>query len=556
MFKDFLRNGKVILLRRQTNIIAAAVVIAIFYGASMILGIFRDRLLVGRFYACCRTDLDVYWAAFRLPDTVFQLLVIGALSAAFIPVFSEYLLKDKKEAYQVASSVINILLLIFFFLVSVIFIFARPFSELITGAFSQSQISLMVILTRIMLVAQLFFLLSNFLTGMIQSHQRFLVPALAPVVYNLGIIFGILAFSSTLGIYAPTIGVVLGAFFHFLVQVPLMGKIGMTYRLSFNWHHPGVREIGKLMAPRSLALAIAQIEATVALFLATSLTAGSLTIFYLASHLMQLPVRLVGIPIGQATLPVLSQQGREELVEFKKIFLASFWQIIYLVLPATAILLILRIPIVRLAFGARGFPWQATILTGQALAIFSLAIIGQAIVQLLVRGFYALHNTKTPLLIGLVCTAINIFLSIWLTFSLGWGILGLATATSVASFLHAALLFFYLDRKVNFDKRPLLVSFAKMGSAAFATAVFLWVPMRVLDRFILDTTYTINLLILTIIATIVGLVVYFILSWFLKIEELKTLIGLAQKLGQWRKILGESEEILEPQVHSSGPTTT
>lgn len=550
MIKNFLRNGQALLFRRQTNIISAAAVIALFYGASMLLGILRDRLLVSHFYACCRADLDVYWAAFRLPDTVFQLLVIGALSAAFIPVFGDYLVKKKAEVYYLASSLINLLLVVFIFLVGLLFIFAKPLSELITGAFLSSQIDLMVNLTRIMLLAQFFFLLSNFLTGVIQSHQRFLVPALSPVVYNLGIILGIVVLSPFLGIYGPTWGVILGAFLHFLVQLPLVLKMGMKYQFSFDFRHPGVREVGRLMFPRSLALAIAQIEATVALFLATSLTTGSLTIFYLALHLMQLPVRLVGIPFGQATLPVLSQKGKDEILEFKRIFFASFWQILYLVLPFTAILLVLRVPIVRLAFGAKGFPWSATLLTAQALAVFSLAIVAQAAIQLLIRGFYALRDTKTPLFIGLVSVAINIFLSFYLTFNLGWNILGLAIATSLSSFLQAVLLLVFLNRRVGYEKREFWPPFLKMGTATVLTAIFLWIPMRVLDRFILNTAYTINLLILTLVATLVGLGVYLFLSWLLKIEELQAFVNLVRRMGQWQKVLEESEEILEPQIRS------
>lgn len=545
MVRNLLKNGTILFLRRQKNILSAAAAITFAYSASMVLGIIRDRLLVGRFYACCREDLDVYWAAFRLPDVIFQLLVIGALSAAFIPVFSEYLEKNKEEANHIASSVITLLTLIFFFLALVVFIFAEPLSSLITGAFSLDQIKLMSSLTRIMLLAQFFFLFSNFLTGVIQSHQRFLVPALSPVVYNLGIILGILVLSSAFGIYGPTFGVVLGALLHFLIQLPLAFRLGFSYRPSFDLHHPGVKEVGRLMLPRSLALAMGEIEATVALFLATSLTAGSLTLFYLAQHLMQLPVRLIGIPIGQAALPVLSQKSKKEFEEFKNIFLPSLFQILYLVLPATAILLVLRIPIVRLAFGARGFPWKATILTGQALALFTLAIIAQAAIQLLVRGFYALHDTKTPLYIGIFSVVVNVFLSVYLTFNLSWGILGLATAISLSSFLQAGLLFIFLNKKVlGFEKKEVVVPLIKMGLATFFTAVFLWIPMRVLDRFVFDTTRTINLIILTVIATLIGLLVYLLLSRLLKISQLEAYLSLIRRLGKWREVLEESEEVL------------
>lgn len=553
MVVNFFRNGKVLFLRRQSSILSAAAVITSAYGLSMLLGILRDRLLVARFYACCRTDLDSYWAAFRLPDFVFQLLVVGALSAAFIPVFSEYLEKNKKEAYRVSSSVVNIVFSAFLVVSCLIFIFARPLSSAITGGFTKAQLDLMVSLTRILILAQFFFLVSNFLTGIIQSHQRFLVPALSPVVYNLGIISGILFLSPLVGIYGPALGVVLGAVFHLLIQIPLALRLGFTYRpLTFNFRHPGVREIGRLMAPRVLSLAISQVGATVSLFLATSLAAGSLTIFYLAQHLMHLPVRLVGVPIGQAALPLLSKKRGKDLSEFKEIFLSSFWQILYLVLPATAILLVLRIPVVRIAFGARGFPWKATILTGKTLAFFTIAIISQAAIQLLVRAFYALHDTKTPLLIGFFSVVVNILLSVWLIFALSWGILGLAVAASVASFMQLFLLFVFLNRVVGgFERKRVTVPTFKMGMATFLTSFCLWFLMRFLDRFVLDTTRTINLLILTLVVTVLGLSVYILLSKIFKIPELEVFLALTRKIGKWQKILSESEEIIEPQARSA-----
>lgn len=548
MVRNLLQNGKVIFLRRQTNILSAAFVIMVTVLVSRLLGLLRDRLLAGRFFSGSEWQLDVYFAAFRLPDMIFQLLVIGALSAAFIPVFSEYLEKDKNEAHLVASSIINIVLTFFILLGLLIFVFAPQLCKLIAPSFSPEKIALMSSLTRLMLFAQAFFCVSNFLTGVIQSNQRFLVPALAPIAYNLGIIFGIIFLTPSFGIYGPTFGVVIGALLHFLVQLPLALKLGFSYiPTAWEFSHPGVKEIVRLMLPRTLALAISQIESTVAVFLATSLTAGSLTIFYFAQHLMNLPVGIFGATIGQAALPTLSQNtAKKDWEEFKKTFLSSFFQILYLVLPASAILLILRVPAVRLAFGAKNFPWQATILTGKTLAFFSIAIFSQSIIQVLVRGFYALRNTKTPLAIGAVGVAINVSLSVLLTFRLGFGVLGLALACSIASFIHAVFLFIFLDRAVGgFERKSVFIPLLKMGVATLATAFFLWIPMRILDRFILDTTRTINLIVLTVIATLVGLGVYFSLSLILKIEELTVLVGLAKRIGQWRQILSQSEEMID-----------
>ncbi|OGV89529.1 murein biosynthesis integral membrane protein MurJ [Microgenomates group bacterium RBG_19FT_COMBO_39_10] len=555
MLRSFWRNGSLIFSHKQVNILSAATVIMVAVAISRLLGLLRDRLLAGTFFGGQERQLDVYFAAFRLPDMIFQLLVLGALSAAFIPVFSRYLEKDEKEAYRLSSSVINFLMVVFILLALIVFVFARPLASLIAPAFSPAEINLMVDLTRIMLLAQIFFCVSNFLTGVIQSKQRFLVPALSPIVYNLGIIFGIVGLGHWFGIFGPTIGVVLGAFLHLIIQLPLALRLGLRYSFVFDWRHPGVREVVRLMLPRTFALAVNQIELTVAVFLATSLAAGSLSIFYFAQHLMNLPIGLFGTTIGQAALPTLSREsGEENFSKFKETFLASFNQILYLVLPASAILLVLRIPAVRIVFGAASFPWKATLLTGRVLAIFSISIFAQAVVQLLVRGFYALHDTKTPFWISVISVFANVVLSFLFIFRFDFGILGLAWATTIASFLQTGLLLILLNQAIGgFGKKELFIPVIKMSLATFLTAVALWIPMRFLDQFILDTTRTINLVILTIIATFSGVIVYFVLSYLFNITELKSFISLAKKLGRWQQVLKESEEIIT--TSSSQPTS-
>lgn len=549
--KNFLRNGKRIFSRKQVNILSAATVIMFAVSISRFLGLIRDRLLAGAFFGGQEWQLDVYFAAFRLPDMIFQLLVLGALSAAFIPVFSRYLEKNEKEAYHISSSLINFLMIIFLFLGILIFVFAQPLARLIAPNFSPTEVNLMVNLTRIMLLAQLFFCFSNFLTGVIQSHQRFLVPALAPIIYNLGIILGIVVFSRWIGIYGPTVGVVLGALFHLLIQLPLALKLGFRHVFVLDWRHPGVREAGRLMLPRTLALAVNQVELTVAVFLATSLAAGSLSIFYFAQHLMNVPIGLFGSTIGQAALPTLSRESKD-FDKFKETFLSSFLQILYLALPVSVILLVLRIPAVRIVFGAASFPWKATLLTSRVLAIFSISIFAQAAIQLLVRGFYALRNTKTPFWIGALAVSINVILSFVFILKLDFGILGLAWATSLASFFQASLLLIFLNRMVDgFDKRKLFIPIIKMGLATALTAVALWVPMRFLDQFILDTTRTINLIALTVVATFSGILVYLFFSYLLKIAELRVFVGLAKRIGRWQKVLKESEEIITAPVSQS-----
>ncbi|MFH0942776.1 MAG: murein biosynthesis integral membrane protein MurJ [Candidatus Beckwithbacteria bacterium] len=544
MVSTILNRGQSLFNRRQSSTLSAASILMAAVFLSRILGLLRDRFLAGAFFdATTSWQLDIYFAAFRLPDMIFQLLVVGALSAAFIPVFSKYLFKKQTEAWHIASSVITIGLVLFLILGSVLAIFSLPLSRLIAPSFTPANLQLMANLTRVLILAQAFFLISNFLTGILQSHHYFLVPALAPVAYNLGIIFGTVCLSPILGIYGPAVGVILGAFLHFLVQVPLTKSLGFRYQPIIDLHHPGVRRIGRLMLPRAIALAVSQIELTVAVFLATSLPAGSLAIFYFAQHLNALPVGLFGATIGQAALPSLAQNFSV------KSFLASLNQVLYLSLPAGMILLILRLPIVRLAFGTKNFPWQATLLTGQAVALFAVSVFAQAAIQILVRGFYALSNTRTPLYLAAVAVFTNVALSFVFVYSFGLGILGLALALSIASFIHSGLLLFFLARQVNGFPRPdLLIPFIKMSFAALITGFSLWVPLRLLDRYILNTTKTLDLIILSLITGLIGFSVYLLLSKLLKIKELDSFLGLIKRFLHLPKLLSQTDQILNNEL--------
>ena len=546
MVANIFKNSAKIFLRKQTNILSASMVLMMAVLMSGALGLIRNRLLAGTFYAQQRGDLDVYFAAFRLPDMIFQLLVMGVLSAAFIPIFSRYLDKNEDEAWRLASSVITLIGSIFFVFAAVIFLFAKPLSNLITPSFNQEEIRLMVRLIRIMLVGQFFFVISNFFTGILQSYQRFLVTALAPIAYNLGIVFGIIFLAPQFGIFGPTIGVVLGAFLHLLIQMPVLWRLGFSYKPIWSWAHKGVIKIASLMWPRTLSLAVSQIELTVAVFIATSLASGSLAIFYFAQQLGDLPVRLFGQTIGQATLPTLVKETETSMNNFKRIFLAGFLQILYFSLPAGVILIVLRIPLVRIAYGAKSFPWEATLLTGRVVAIFAVSIFTQAVIQILVRGFYALQDTVTPLIIGFITMLINVSLSFWLVFGLNLGIMGLSLAITLATLIQAVILFLFLSKKVKgFERELYLKPVAKMAAATFLTGIALWIPMRFLDRFVLDTTRTVQLVFLTIIAGGSGLGVYLLFSKLLNIKELSYFLKTMRRFGAWRRILAESEEVLD-----------
>lgn len=545
MFKKLFNNGIKLLTNRQTNILSAATFIFLAVFLSAVLGLVRTRLL-SSFFGAGR-ELDVYYAAFRIPDMLFQLLVMGALSSAFIPVFTGLVVeKNEQEAFKLTNICFNASLAIFLLFNLLVLVFSMPVSKMLAPGFSQADLVLMASLTRIMVSAQIFFIAGNFLTGVLQSFNHFFLPALAPVAYNLGIILGTVLLTPNFGIYGPTLGVAAGTILFFLIQLPLVLRLGYVYKPTLDFKNKNFLETLRLTIPRTLSLGVSQIEYTADLIIASLLTAGRYTIFNFALILMSVPIRLFGLSIGQASLPVLSglfAQNKKE--EFSAVLKSSIKQIFFFVIPITVLITVLRVPFVRLAFGARAFDWNSTIITGKTLGILSLGILGQSATQILIRAFYAVKNTKTPLFLSMVAVFLNVIFSIFFVFVSKLDVLGLAMSTAVSSLVLAMLLYVSLVKK-----RILLASYeiyremAKIVLAGIMMAVLTYVPMKILDKLVLDTTHTINLLILTVLLSIWGISTYIISCLYLNLQEARVVFAFVSKLGNWRKNLEKSEEIV------------
>lgn len=546
MINRFFRNGAYLLSKKQGTILSAAVVIMATVLISRVLGLARDRLLAAYFSV---DELGVYFAAFRLPNLLFELLVMGALSTAFIPVFTRLLVKeDTQKSFLLASQVINLSVVVVALVSVPLLLFTRPLSYLLVPGFSEAERDLMVAFTRIMLVGQLLpLVVGNFVTGILQSYHRFLLPAIAPILYNLGTISGIILLSPQYGLYGAVWGVVIGACLFLLIQLPLVIKLGYRYRLTLGFHSPQLREVVKLMLPRTFGMAVSQIDTTVDLILASFLGTRSITIFYFAQHLQQLPIGLFGATFAQAALPTFaSEVAKKDLTVFKKLFLASMNQILFFVLPASMMMVVLRTPIVRLVFGAARFDWPATVLTGQTLSFFAISIFAQSLVQLFARAFYAFYDTKTPVFVGIVSVAINTGLSLIFVSYLKLPVWSLAVSTSVASLTNAFLLFFFLYRKISgFPLPELILPPLKIMGASLLTAVSLYVPLKLFDQLVFDTTRVVQLIMLTGVASFSGLSVYIFLAWFLKIEEVGTFFKILQKVKRMPRIFfAESQELV------------
>lgn len=572
MPNNILRKSLDLLLKRQTNILSAAYIIMVTVLLSYILGLVKLRLL-GSIFGPSNV-LGVYLAATRFPDFLFQIVIASALYSAFIPVFSEYLAKDnEKEAYNMASTLLTVGLLIFLGLSIIFSIFAPFFLQFFNlgSGFSSSQMVLMTNIVRIVIIGQILFIVGTFLTALLQSYNHFLIPGIAAALYNLGIIIGTVTLSKSIGIYAPVVGIILGGIFFVVVQIPLARHIGFRYKPDISLKHLGVKKVGMLMWPRTISVAVAQIGTLLTLTFVSFLPSSgrNYVILDFAQTLAFAAVALFGQSIAQAAFPVLSRE-KDSPDAFKLTFMTSFSQMLYIVLPISVIILVLRIPIVRLVYGAQGFDWDATVLTGRTLAFFSFSIFAQALIALITRAFYALQNTFTPLIVGVISTVVMLLLSwgsilifksgmqrlVWPynlfhglfrgEFIISFGIEGLAFAYSIATIINLLILLYLLRKRVGkFSVPDFVLPIIKIFVSAFLTAFALYIPIKLLDRLIFDTSRTIPLIILTGISGAIGLSLYLFLTWFFNVKEAKTYIQIIGRLGNWRDILGKSDEIIE-----------
>jgi len=543
---EFFQKSLNLILRRQTNILCTAAVIMVTVFFSPVLGLVRQRLLVATFGAS--NNLGVYLASVRVPDFLFQIIIAGAVSSAFIPVFSDFLAK-KQEAHGhvFASSLLNIGLVVFAVISFFLALFADPISHLVAPGFSQNDISLMANLMRIVLIGEMLFIVASFFSSFLQSYNHFFIPGFAAALYNVGMIISILIFSPMLGIYAPAWGVVIGALLFALLQVPFALHVGFRFSLNISPRIQGIKEVFRLMWPRTLSLIFFQLGTLLTLTLVSFLpNAGrNYVVFDYAQTLAFAPVALIGQAIAQAAFPVLSRE-KGNLPQFKQIFLTSFNQTLYLILPISVLFLVLRIPVVRLVYGASQFDWAATVLTGRTLMWFSVGIFAQALSNLIARGFYALYDTKTPLIVGGVTTLLMLLFGIGSVFFWHTGVIGIAFSYSLAGIVNFLLLFLLLDQKVGgFSKRDVIVGMLKIGGISIFTAFALYIPIKLLDQLVFDTTKTINLLMLTGISATIGLVLYIFLSWVFNVREAVTFLLVIRHLGNWREILTKTDESIE-----------
>ncbi|GAB4549427.1 MAG: murein biosynthesis integral membrane protein MurJ [Anaerolineae bacterium] len=452
----------------------AASLVMFLFVASRAMGLLREMVIARQFGTSA--ELDAYLAAFRLPDLFFALMAGGALGSAFIPVFASYLAHDDETgAWRLASAIINWVFLLLSLAGAIAALLAPVLvAYLIAPGFTAAQQALSVELMRWMLVSTLIFGVSGVVMGILNARQHFLLPALAPVIYNAAIIAGVWFLGPALGVRGATIGVVLGAAGHLLVQLPELRRQGMRYALGLAPRDPGVREVGRLMLPRALGQAAVELNHLVNVTLASLLPAGSISALNYGRLMMLLPQGVIAQSVAIAAFPTFSTlAARGERAELRHILTTSMRSVLYLTLPAAVGLVWLREPLVSAIFRGGEFDTWSVQATGWALLFYALGLAGHALVEIVARAFYALHDTRTPVLVGILAMLANILLSlgfISLFTRLGWmphG--GLALANSAATTGEMVILLYLIRQRLGgLDGRRLMSALWRMGLGCLA----------------------------------------------------------------------------------------
>jgi len=509
---------------------------------SRLLGLLRDRLLAGSFGA--GEELDIYFAAFRIPDFVFGIIVMGGISSVFVPVFSKYFLKNEEEGWKLASNVLNVFLFSLIVVCSILAVFTPWLINLVAPGFGAHQKELAVSLTRVMFLSPIIFGVSSVFSGFFHYFDRFLVYAIAPILYNIGIIFGIIFLYPIYGLIGLVYGVVLGAGLHLLIQIPAAVSSGFRYKRVFDINSSGLRTIFKLMLPRVAGTAAFQINLIVVTAIASTLTAGSIAVFNFANNLQHFPIGIIGASFAVAAFPSLSRAwvngARQQFVGH---FSLALRQIIFLIVPISALMFLLRAQIVRLILGTGQFGWADTRLTAASLGIFCIGIFAASLVPFLARVFYSFQNTKTPVAISLASMGLNVCLSFLFVHLLsieggfrnffisflkleGIGniaVIGLPLAMSVAAIFQFLFLLFFLRRemgKINLMEQ--LRSLKKVILATMLMATVTYLALWAAAPFV-DMNTVLGLFLQTVFAVLAGLLTYLLSAHFLRLPEIKSI---------------------------------
>ncbi|MEK7575868.1 MAG: lipid II flippase MurJ, partial [Patescibacteria group bacterium] len=493
------------------NIHKAAIVLAISSIGSSSLALLRDRLLADHFGA--GKTLDIYYVAFRIPDFLYVIMLSITSVAVIIPFFLERMSVSKEKTYAFFSGIFSLFIISNFILVIILFLFTPYLIRFIVPGFAASDQNQLTYITRILLLSPFLLGLSNLFSSIIQSYKKFFIYALSPILYNLGIIIGILFFSYDLGLKGVVFGVILGAAMHLLIQVPEIIRLGFMPRFSFSINFSEIKEIAKLSLPRTLGLGLNQFVFIFIIGTASFLAAGSIAVFTFSYNIQYVILGVVGFSYSVAAFPTLTKFFvKNQRKEFLDIVVSASRHIIFWTLPATALFVVLRAQIVRVILGSGEFSWSDTRLTAAGLALFAISLTAQSLVVLFVRSFYAAGKTRRPLII-------NIYSSVFIVISSYVLIKIFNMYDPMRNFFEVAL------RVKDVPGTSVLMLPLAFSLGMIINAVFLWESFQKefnhVGAFLKKTLWQ-----SIVSALLIGVVAYFGLSIFDDIFNLNTFIGI------------------------------
>ena len=490
---------------------------------SRILGWVRLVVIANTFGASA--DLDAFFAAFRIPDLIFQLVAAGALSSALIPVVSGLLAHDETaRAWRVVSTVTTLMLAALGVLAAILFVIAPLVMPAITPGFGPAQLDRTVSLTRIMLLSPIFLSMGAVATSALNAGGRFAASAVAPIVYNLAIIAGALVLAPSFGVGGLAIGVVAGSLGHLTVQLRPLARLGFRYEPLIDWDDPHARQALLLMAPRAFGLGAGQVTFIVVTALASTLGTGAVSDFNYAFTLLQIPIGVIGVPLGIVLLPSLSRAaGVGGELEFAALLTKAIRLLLFVMIPIAGLVAVLRRPFIDILFGGGKIGDADLDLIATTLLWFLTGLAAHALIAVLARAFYARQDTRTPVLAAVAAVVLNSSLAVVLVGPLGLG--GIALAIALAAWMEAVVLLLILRRRVLHLRLQGLgrVAMASIAGTLVAGAIAIGVA-ALIDRLIGSTPGRLALIGESALLTVAFGLVYAACSLVLRIPELASIV--------------------------------
>ena len=528
--RKFKFKSVVALAQMKLSVKSAAIVLASSTLMSALLGLFRDRLLNSYYLGTYPTGIDAYTAAFTIPDFMFFILTSGALSVSFIPVFNQRLAAgNKKSAWELSSSTLNLLAILTLISSVLIMIFADPLIRyVVSPGLDESGMILAINMTRVIAINPFLFSIATVITSIQQAVGRFVFYAFAPAIYNIGIIIGITWFTGGInifgvqifegGIMGVALGVILGAVLQLIVSLIGLFGLGMDYHFKIHWKNQGFRSILKLLPARSMDQGIDYVNGIVNTNLSSRMGAGAVRSFNQASALHQMPVNLIGVAISTAFFPKLTEElGNGDKKEFNETFRQALRTITWIALPVSVIAFFGRGYVTSFISNIGNNDSNGTI--ASILGTLCVAIFARSIFHIASRGFYAYQDTKTPFIVSIFAIGLTIGLSIWF-YLIGLGVDGLGWAQSIGAVVEIVILLYILQRRSgrvllnrSYWRATFRMFFATAIAGCVAFSMTKFVPLMVTDTSLVITIPKFLLI------SSVSFIAYLIASYFLNLKE-------------------------------------